>query len=617
MKIQSEIAPGSHPTRSVAVDAALNESTVASGVALDPIGKTVVVAAAFAATLGLLPWLGSSMFPAEGATLYSAHLSWSGLWAQSQHVDRVLLPYYVVLHFWVMVSGNIEWVRALSLFAYFGTIVVVGFTGLRIGGRWCGVVSSVLTATSALLVEKAMDARPYLISTFFVALCAAVLIKWLDDSRVRWLWAFSALTLCAAVMQLFSLLAPLAMLAAVLLVRPKLIAQRVRPLLAPLAVLAAALSAWMLVCVGQVGQINWIANESTRSRLFDEVRGPLIGQFYDFLLFVIVVVAVSKLAIGWNRDVPRIVVQGISRDRDILALTIGWAIVPTIALSLASFVHPIYSSRYVAASAPGAALLFAFLCARAFSMSSTNSGLSRKTGTRLLAAGGAIAVLVLALNYVSAASAQQEDLQGPARYVAEHMAKGDVFAVPDHAITAAVDYYTADNGRPIPLWPQLGGRQPFVEGLDLSLHPSKDLPRRVWLLSDGSVPVVHFQRVIEQVGYLLEEIKQFNGSALLLYVSTPVSYVVRPSGGATLSGKALLVALTPYDWVHISRVQFMLKSASSSERIIGTGTHSSLGWSVPWVTTKTPNGTYALQSVVTNTMGNETYSSPIVVTVHN
>ena len=599
------------------LDAALNESAVASDVALDPVGKAVVVAVAVVATVGLLPWLGSSMFAAEGATLYSAHLSWSGLWAQSQHVDRVLLPYYVVLHFWVMVSGNIEWVRALSLFAYFGTIVVVGFTGLRIGGRWCGVIASVLTATSALLVEKALDARPYLISTFLVALCAVVLIKWLDDSRVRWLWAFSALTVCAATMQLFSLLAPLAMLAGVLLVRPKLIAQRVRALLGPLAVLAAALCALMLVSVGQVGQVNWIAKESLGSRLFDEVRGPLIGQLYDFLLFVIVVVAVSKLALSWNRDVPRVIAQGISRDRDILALTISWALVPTAALSLGSFVHPIYSSRYVAASAPGVALLVAFLCSRAFSTRSISSGLSRKTGTRLLAVGGATAVLFLALNYVSAASSQQEDLQGPTKYVAQHMAKGDVFAVPDHAITAAVDYYTANYGRPTPFWPQLGNRQPFVEGLDLSVHPSEVLPRRVWLLSDGSVPVVHFERVLEQVGYYLVDTKQFNGSALLLYDSSRVSVVVRPSSGAILGGKVALVAVTPDDWVHVNRVHFMLKSASSSERVIGTGTRSSLGWSVAWDTAQTPNGTYKLQSVATNAMGNNTYGSPISVKVQN
>ena len=87
-----------------------------------------------AATLGLLPWLGISMFADEGATLYSAHLSWSDLWAQSLHVDLVMLPYYVLVHFWLMLSGSIAWVRALSLFAYFGTIVAAGGLGLRIAG---------------------------------------------------------------------------------------------------------------------------------------------------------------------------------------------------------------------------------------------------------------------------------------------------------------------------------------------------------------------------------------------------------------------------------------------------------------------------------------------------
>jgi len=193
-----------------------------------------------------------------------------------------------------------------------------------------------------------------------------------------------------------------------------------------------------------------------------------------------------------------------------------------------------------------------------------------------------------------------------------------VFAVPDHAITAAVDYYTANDERPIPLWPQLGDRQPFVEGLDLSLHPSKDLPRRVWLLSDGSVPVVRFGSMLDQVGYHLQEVKQFNGSALLLYVATPVSFVVAPINGATVSGKAaVLFAAKSDDWVHVTGMRFVLTNASSSEKVIGTGTHSPFGWYAHWDTTQTPNGSYALQSVATNAMGNDAYSSPIIVKVHN
>ena len=327
----------------------------------------MVVAIAVAASLGLLPWLGTSMFADEGATLYSAHLSWSNLWAQSQHVDLVLLPYYVIVHFWLSVWGNIAWVRALSLFAYFGTIVVVGWTGLRVAGRWCGIIAAVVTAASTILVEKSLNARPYELSTLLVALCAVSLFKWLDDSRARWLWTFSILALLATAMQLFALLAPLSMLFCVLVVRPELIVQRLRPGLAPVVVLVVASGAWVALCIREVGQVNWIAQESTESRLLAEVRGPVIGEFYNLVVVAIVVLVVVKLAVLWDRDVRAVLVEQVSRDRDILALMIGWAVIPTVILSIASFVHPIYSVRYVSASAPGVALLAAFICVHACS----------------------------------------------------------------------------------------------------------------------------------------------------------------------------------------------------------------------------------------------------------
>ena len=364
------------------------------------------------------------MFADEGATLYSAHLSWSNLWAQSQHVDLVLLPYYVLVHFWIMVSGTIEWVRALSLFAFFGTIVVIGWTGLRIAGRWCGIIAAVLTATSTLLVEKSLNARPYALSTFLVVLCAVCLFKWLEHSAARWMWAFSILALLATAMQLFSLLAPASMLFCVVVVRPELIAQRLRAFLAPVAVFVVASAAWLVACLGEVGQVNWIARQSTNSRLLAEIRGPLIGQSYDFVLFVIVVVVATKLAIIWNRDVRATVVKSISRDRDILALTLGWVVVPTVVLSIVSFAHPIYSDRYVAASAPGAALLAAFILVRVFPKILDPSRASdpmprRAVRSRLLAAFGVAAAVLLVIGYLGSASSLQEDLESPARYAAQ------------------------------------------------------------------------------------------------------------------------------------------------------------------------------------------------------
>ena len=611
VKTYSEVAPASN-------------STSTNAPAPDPIGMGVVVGVALVASLGLLPWLGASMFADEGATLYSAHLSWSNLWAQSQHVDLVLLPYYALIHFWVTGSGNIAWVRALSLFAYFGTIVVVGWTGLRIAGRWCGFIASVLTATSTLLVEKSLNARPYEISTFLVALCAVFLLKWLDDSRARWLWVFSLLALLATAMQLFSLLAPISMLACVLLVRPELLAQRLRALLAPIAVLVVASGVWVIACTGEVGQVNWIANESTGNRLLEEVRGPLIGGFYDFVLFVVVVVALVKFASIWNRDVSHLVVDRVSRDRDILGLTIGWAVVPTVVLAIVSIIHPIYSVRYVAASAPGAALLVAFLCVCAFPQTLDPSHHSDRTAntilrSRLMATLGLAAAVLLVIGYVASAAARQEDLQGPARYAAQHALNGDVIALPDHAITSAIGYYLAGD-RHIALWPQLGVGQRYVEGLDLSLHPSGGFPRRVWLVEDGSVPgVTRFETVLENSGYLVRDHKQFNGSTLIVYDSTPpVTKMLVPSSGAILSGRdAVLDASALSSRVEITKVQFVLSGGPYSKKIIGTTAFSGVGDILLWNTTNVPNGTYSLRSLATNKAGIKGYSPAITIKVDN
>lgn len=605
--IESEVAPGSPPT---------------SPAVPDHLGRVAVVCIAIAASLGVLPWLDASMFADEGATLYSAHLSWANLWAQSQQVDLVLLPYYVLVHFWVMLSGNIAWVRALSLLAFFGTIVVIGWTGLHLAGRWCGIISSVLTATSTILVEKSLNARPYELSSFMVVLCAVSLFKWLEDSRARWMWVFSILALLATAMQLFSLLAPLSMLFGVLVVRPDLIAQRLRALFAPIVLLGVVSCVWVVVCIGEVGQVNWIANETIGTRLLAEIRGPIVGQLYDFVFIVAAVAAVTKLAAVWNTGGRDAVVERVSQDREVLGLTFGWAVIPTLILSIVSFVHPIYSVRYVSASAPGVALLTAFVCVRVFPKTldpprpSDRSSNKRKQ-IRVAATVGVAAVVLLVIGYFGSASALQEDLKGPAQYAVQHWEPGDVIALPDHALTSAVDDYLTSDRSQIPLWPQLGVRQRYVEGFDLSLHPSGRLPRRVWVVSDGSVPgVTRFEKVLVQKGYEVGDYKVFNGSTIVLYESTvPVTSVQIPSNGATVSGTHVsLAAAAHVDSSSINKVQFVLSGGGLPKRFIGKVWFLRVDY---WNSTTVPNGTYSLRSLATSGAGRSTYSRAITITVDN
>ena len=593
----------------------------------DRTGTIIVIAVAVAATLGLLPWLGQSMFADEGATLYSAHLSWANLWAQSLHVDLVLLPYYVLMHGWVTVSGSIEGVRAFSLFAYFGTIVVVGWIGLRLAGRWCGVGAAALTATSTLLIEKSLSARPYEISVFLVTLCALVLFKWLEDGRGRWMWLFSLFAVLATAMQLFSLLAPTSMLFCALLVRPEILTQRLRALIAPLAPLAIVSCVWLVLCAGEVGQVNWIADESLEGLFSDEIRGPVIGQVYDVVLLAIFALIVFKFASTWNRDVRAKIVEGVGRDRDVFAVTLGWAVVPTLLLALASLVHPIYSVRYVSASAPGVALFVSFVCVRTFPgiLDPARSSYRRahKNQTRTAGAVGVAALLVLVIGYGTAASAQQEDLQTPALYVAEHAKHADAIALPDHAITSAFDYYLASATRHVQFWPQLGTAQPYVEGLDLSLHPADRLPGQVWVLDDGSeAGLLRFFAALKDEGYVEINAKQFNGSRLFIFAnSAPTTILVSPATGDTLRGTdSELLALAGSTGAGISQVQFFLSGEGLSNRVIGTvgtGQCSDFGCYTHWNTTSVPNGTYSVQSVATNGLGKSVHSMSVVVTIDN
>jgi uncharacterized membrane protein len=511
VRVHYEITPGANP---------------AVQVVRDRIGIAAVLGIGVLASLCLLPWLGKSMFADEGATVYSAHLSWSNLWAQSRHVDLVLLPYYVLVHVWIIASGSIANIRALSLLAYFGTIVAIGVAGLRLGGRWCGVIAAVLTATSTLFVLKSLNARPYELSALVVTLCAISLLKWLDDARARWLWLFSVLSILATGLQLFALLAPISMLAGVLVVRPRLLLQRVRTLLAPMLLLAIAAVPWLIASTGEVSQVNWIAGSSAESRVLSEIRGPLVGSSYDFILLLIFVVIVAKLATIWNRHVSHVFVERVSRDRDILALTLSWAVLPTVILSIASVAHPIYANRYVTASVPGFALLVAFICIRVFP---GNLDLTYRRWTRTASSSlssqamtvvGILAAVVLVTGFVNSATSLQEDLQGATRYTVQQQEIGDVVALPDHAISAAVSYYVASGARHISLWPQRGVQQRYVEGLDLSLHPysTGHFPFRVWLLTDDSVPAVkHFRKLLREDGYVLSEVKQFTGVTLLRY----------------------------------------------------------------------------------------------------
>ncbi len=99
----------------------------------------------------------------------------------------------------------------------------------------------------------------------------------------------------------------------------------------------------------------------------------------------------------------------------------------------------------------------------------------------------------------------------------------------------------------------------------------------------------------------------------------PTTKIVIPSSGATLSGTSAVLdasASSP-DGAPIS-VKFTGSAALNGVfGSLGTATPTLYGYIFVWNTTSVPNGTYTLQSVVTDVAGNYEYSTGVSVTVAN
>jgi YVTN family beta-propeller protein len=97
----------------------------------------------------------------------------------------------------------------------------------------------------------------------------------------------------------------------------------------------------------------------------------------------------------------------------------------------------------------------------------------------------------------------------------------------------------------------------------------------------------------------------------------PVTAVLFPAEGSTVSGATALLDASASSAVGIASVTFEVSGGTLSEHVVATATLTLFGWLAQWNTTGVPNGTYSLQSVATDTVAEVTASAPITVTVDN
>jgi len=457
----------------------------------------------------MLPFLGKSLSRDEGASLYSAHLSWSVLWRQSSVVDRVILPYYALLHLWVEISGSIEWIRLLSVIAFGVSVVLVGHLGNRLGGFWCGVTAATLTASNPLMIDAALDARPYALSALAGTVAVYSLFRWRDGPGNRWFCLFCIASLVALALQIFAILGPLVVLVVMLFGRPSR-PRYWRQIVTPLSGTLLLSALYVSVVFGQRSQVAWIPPMSLQTFVAD-VYGPASGyprlakESYFALIMVLIVVGLLRF---WRSRDQR--GKGQQRTvRENLIATVAWSALPAMVLIAVSFGKPIYVDRYVTASAPGLALALGLWLTQVLDLN------DRDRLKRHHQAEGALAgVIVVALfgNLILTASTPLANYPAVAQYLQVQVGHAGEIALPDHSVATSVEYYLDLHHESPRQWPE---DRSDLSLMSLDLRETKfafaSAEPNVWVVEDKVNGLHTFLDNLSRRGYALVGTRKFDG----------------------------------------------------------------------------------------------------------
>ena len=97
----------------------------------------------------------------------------------------------------------------------------------------------------------------------------------------------------------------------------------------------------------------------------------------------------------------------------------------------------------------------------------------------------------------------------------------------------------------------------------------------------------------------------------------PITSVLVPSAGASVSGAQVSLDASATDTVGVSSVDFYLTGGSLNNALIATGTSTLYGWLAHWNSTTVPDGTYTVQSEAIDPEGYEGTSTASTLVVDN
>jgi hypothetical protein len=101
------------------------------------------------------------------------------------------------------------------------------------------------------------------------------------------------------------------------------------------------------------------------------------------------------------------------------------------------------------------------------------------------------------------------------------------------------------------------------------------------------------------------------------FVQADSTSVVKPFGGATLSGVSLLDATAVLGSSSVEKVDFQLSGGGLHNQSICAGSKSLFGWFCRWNSSTVANGRYTLHVIASYESGESRQSKPISLSVKN
>jgi mannosyltransferase len=317
--------------------------------ALDPLLVGVLAAAVSLAGAGR-----PSFWYDEAATISASYSrSLNQLWRMLSNVDAVHGLYYFFMQGWFHIVPPTEfWSRVPSGLTSAGAAAGVVVAGKQFSSRTVAVVSGVVCAILPRATWAGIEARPYAFSMMAAAWLTFLLVRATRrDSAWNWL-SYGIVLEMSILLDVYLVLLLLAHIAFIF------ISQRRRTILVRLAstsvVTGCILSPFMVTAIGQAHQISWIADLPPIGRR--TIEDVAVQQYFErsppfAILSALVVLA--AIVLWFSASAPLM-----ESDRQLLTLAIAWLVVPTGPIVIwSALVHPIYTPRYLAFTAPAMALI--------------------------------------------------------------------------------------------------------------------------------------------------------------------------------------------------------------------------------------------------------------------